>query len=277
MVFESQIDTLRAAQPIGIFDSGIGGLTVAHAVAELLPQEDIIYIGDTAHLPYGDKSADTICHYVRDIAEQLLAKQCKLLLIACNSATAAAYQDLCHYLAGRAELMGVIEPVIDHIVCHHAQQRIGLIGTRQTINSNVFAQKLAAKIDDLQFSAVATPLLVPVIEEGFHDQCDLVDAVLKVYLTDPALKDVEALILGCTHYPVIKPRLHAYYGPKVVLIDAAEITAKALQQRLSQLNLLNPQSKSGSREFYVSDLTPAFARQARGFFGEAICLQALTP
>lgn len=267
---------LSKHQPIGIFDSGIGGLTVAHAVAQHLPHEDIIYIGDTAHLPYGDKSAEMIRHYVRAIADQLLAKGCKLLLVACNSATAAAYEDLQAYLAGRAQLLGVIDPVVDYLVQHHASQRIGLIGTHQTVNSGVFAQKLKACLPQVHFTALATPLLVPVIEEGFHDHCELVDAVLKAYLGDSALQDVDVLVLGCTHYPVIKARLRAYYNDRVTLIDAADITAKALAVHLQQADLLNLQPVSGTREFWVSDLTQAFARQAQGFFGQAIPLQLLS-
>lgn len=262
-------------QPIGIFDSGIGGLTVAHAVAQHLPHEDIIYLGDTAHLPYGDKSAETIRHYVRAIADQLLAKGCKLLLVACNSATAAAYEDLQAYLAGRAHLLGVIDPVVDYLVQYHASQRIGLIGTHQTVNSGVFAYKLRDRVPEVHFTALATPLLVPVIEEGFYDHCELVDAVLAAYLGESVLQDIDVLVLGCTHYPVIKARLRAYYGDRVSLIDAADITAKALATYLQQTELLNPQSISGSHAFWVSDLTQAFARQAKGFFGQAIPLQLL--
>lgn len=266
---------MSANQAIGIFDSGIGGLTVAHAVAESLPHENIIYIGDTAHLPYGDKSATIIRHYVRAIADQLLARQCKLLLVACNSATVAAYDDLAAYLDGRVVLLGVVDPVVDYLVQHHAQQKIGLIGTRQTVSSGVFTQKLTAKIPGMRIGALATPLLVPVIEEGFYDHHDVVDAVIKAYLSDPILADIETLVLGCTHYPVIKARLRAYYQDQVELIDAALITAQAVMTRLAQLQLLNPQTTTGQREFYVSDLTPAFRQQAQGFFGEHIELQLL--
>ncbi len=262
-------------QPIGIFDSGIGGLTVAHAVARLLPNEAIIYIGDTAHLPYGDKSAETIQHYVRTIVDILLAKRCKLILIACNSATAAAYDYLQHYLADRAHLLGVIEPVIAYLAKHHRQQTIGLIGTRQTINSGVFQKKLTASMPGTSIAALATPLLVPVIEEGFQDHSAIVDAVLNVYLTNPILASINTLVLGCTHYPIIKSRIAAYYHDRVTLIDAAEITALALKQDLMTLQLLNPQCAPPHREFYVSDLTPAFADQASGFFGADISLQLL--
>ena len=259
-------------QAIGIFDSGMGGLTVAHAVAACLPHENIIYFGDTAHLPYGDKSAETIQGYVRTIVDVLLAKNCKLILIACNSATAAAYDYLQDYLQGRAHLMGVIDPVVDHVVLHHAKQTIGLIGTRQTVNSKVFEQKLQAKMPGFPLAALATPLLVPVIEEGFHANHSLVDAALQAYLHEPLLDNIDVLILGCTHYPIIKSRIQAHYGECVTLIDAGVVTADAVQQRLTHLDLLNPQQGVGQYEFYVSDLTPAFSQQAEDFFRSSMKL-----
>lgn len=267
--------TIEKQQAIGIFDSGIGGLTVAHAVAQRLPHENIIYVGDTAHLPYGDKSAETIRHYVRHIADVLLAQRCKLILIACNSATAAAYDYLTDYLQGRAELMGVIAPVVAYIAAHHADQALGLIGTRQTVDSNVFQQQLSTHMPRLNFVALATPLLVPVIEEGFHDHSPLVDAVLNAYLSDARLATIEVLILGCTHYPLIKSRVQAYYANRVQLIDASLITADAVAERLSTLDLSNDQPDLGQHSFYVSDLTPAFRAQAADFFGDTIRLQLL--
>lgn len=260
---------------IGIFDSGMGGLTVAHAVSDLLPHEDLIYVGDTAHLPYGDKSAATIQQYVRDIADYLLAKKCKLILVACNSATAAAFDNLQGYVGGQAELLGVIDPVVDYVALHHGHQKIGLIGTKQTVHSQVFLKKLRQKNPHIQFSALATPLLVPMIEEGFHEKPAVVQAVLDNYLQHSSLTDIEVLILGCTHYPLLKNYLHAYYGKRVELIDASVITAQACQKRLQEKALLNRQTHVGQREFYVSDLTPAFQLQAQHFFGESLSLELL--
>lgn len=264
---------LNATQPIGIFDSGVGGLTVAHAVAQCLPYEEILYFGDTAHAPYGDKSALTIQRYCYPILDFLLGKGCKLILVACNSATAAAYAKIQTYLAGRALLLGVIEPVINAIAARFHDKTIGLIGTKQTVSSQVFAKAIQALPNHLQFKALATPLLAPIIEENFHHQQALIDMVLALYLQQPALQGVDALILACTHYPLIKANIQRYYQNKLTLLDAAEITAMELSKTLTERRLLNPQKRPGSKSFFVSDYTPAFAAQANQFFGESVALQ----
>lgn len=265
--------TLSAAQPIGIFDSGVGGLTHVHAVAALLPHEDFIYFGDTARLPYGDKSVETIKIYCQEMADFFLSQACKVILIACNTATAAAYEFMCEYVGDKAHVIGVVEPVVQYIANNFAHKKIGLIGTRQTVNSQVFAKKLAAYNKNIQLSSLATPLLVPVIEEGFYQHQNVVDAVLQAYLDSPQLQNIEALVLACTHYPLLKNRIDHFYQGKVVLIDAPNITAKYLQQFLLQHQLLNTQSQLGSRYFYFSDYTDNFSLLAKYFFGEEIKLE----
>ena len=258
---------------IGIFDSGIGGLTVAKAVAMRLPHENILYFGDTAHAPYGDKSALTIRQYCYGIVDFLISKQCKVILVACNSAAAAAFPDLKAYVAKRALLLGVIDPLIAHIAQHYHDKTIGLIGTKQTVASRVFEQKILSLPNKLKFKALATSLLVPLIEENFHHQKGLVEQVLNVYLKEPSLADIDALILGCTHYPVIKEEISAYYQHKLPLVEAGELTANALADMLVDHPLLNPQTVLGQHQFFVSDYTEAFAAMAKRFFGSEIKLE----
>ena len=157
------------AAPIGIFDSGIGGLTLAHAITELMPNENIVYFGDTAHLPYGDKSATAIQAYSLKICNFLMEKQCKLILIACNSASAAAYDLVKTYVGTKAIVVNVIDPVIDYLDQNWEGKTIGLIGTKQTVNSGIYATKAEALGKNIHIKSLATPLLAPMIEEGFFN------------------------------------------------------------------------------------------------------------
>jgi glutamate racemase len=266
----------QASQAIGIFDSGIGGLTVAHAVAQQLPHENIIYFGDTAHLPYGDKSAQTIQGYCHRIVDFLLSKNCKLILAACNSATAAAYQFLFDYIKPHALFMNVIDPVVDYVAQHCHDQTIGLIGTRQTVNSNIFFEKIMALPNQLELKSLATPLLVPLIEENFYRNDALVDQVLKTYFDQPELANIEMLILACTHYPILKSRISSFYQHRIPILDSAEITANALRSLLSEHHLLNQKKHLGRPHFYVSDLTEVFSQMANYFFAaETITLEPI--
>ena len=257
--------------PIGIFDSGTGGLTVAKAVKALLPNEDMIYFGDTAHLPYGDKSAATIQAYSIKITDILLQRGCKVILIACNSASAAAFDLIKAYAGSKAMVFNVIDPVIDHLKLTASGKKVGLIGTLQTVNSNVFQQKIDDQNIGLQLCALATPLLAPMIEEGFvHNAVS--HEVIANYLGNDLLVDVESLIMGCTHYPIIKEEIKDYYKNKVELIDSANIVARSLEQHLIAHNLLSDQNK-GNDQFLVSDYTPAFEKAAHLFFNKEIHLE----
>jgi glutamate racemase len=262
---------LHSHQPIGIFDSGIGGLTVAHAVTEALPNEDIIYFGDTAHLPYGDKSTAAIQAYSIKICDLLIRQNCKLILIACNSASAAAFELVREYVGSKAKVLNVIDPVVNFIGAHYAGQTIGLIGTKQTVNSNVYMKK----IDDLQKAVVlhslATPLLAPMIEEGFFNN-SVSESVIQAYLSDPLIQEIKALILGCTHYPLIKKQIARFYQNQVQIIDSSEIVAASVKQYVQEAGLLN-QTVNPYRKFFVSDYTQSFEASTRIFFGEQVRLE----
>lgn len=261
---------LNASQPIGIFDSGIGGLTITHHVVKLLPKENIIYFGDTAHLPYGDKSAAVIQSYATRIAHILLEQQCKLILIACNTASAAAYQFIKTSVDDRCIVMNVIDPVIDYLKLNQQYKNIGLIGTRQTVHSEIFNKKLAALNLNCQLKPYPTNLLASAIEEfGDHP---VIDALLEVYLTQPSLQNIDSLILACTHYPIIKHKISKFYRDTITIIDPSEIVAKAVVKQLTAKELLNEQGH-GHKHFYVSDYTESFAKHAAYFFTENIRLE----
>lgn len=260
-----------SSQPIGIFDSGIGGLTVAHAIVSHLPKENIIYFGDTVHLPYGDKSTAAIQAYAVKIAHMLLQQQCKIIVIACHSASAAAYDLVKEYIGDQAIVVNVIDPTIRLLKEQYANKRIGLIGTRQTVNSHIYKKKLDELNLGITLCASATNLLAAAIEE-FGNNHQVIDSLLSVYLSDPNLQNIDALVLACTHYPIIKERIAPHYKKNVELIDSADIAAKAVKRLLEKNNLLNTNGTS-NKLFYLSDYTESFASKAKLFFGEDITLE----
>lgn len=261
----------ESLRPIGIYDSGIGGLTVAQAITKLMPGEDIIYFGDTAHLPYGDKSEAAIQAYSVKIAEVLLRQGCKVIVIACNSASSAAYELLKEYVRKDAHIINVIDPMVDFVTQHHSQKKVGLIGTKRTVTSGVYAARVADAGKNILLKSLATPLLAPMIEEGFFNN-QISHEIIAQYLSDPALLDIESLILACTHYPLIKKEITDFYHNKVIILDSSEIVAKALKDHLESLSLLNSSPNSVKR-FFVSDYTPSFEASTRLFFGEVVHLE----
>ncbi|HSW70658.1 MAG TPA: glutamate racemase [Gammaproteobacteria bacterium] len=263
----------NTTQPIGIFDSGIGGLTIAQAIMKLLPQENIIYFGDTAHFPYGEKSIAAIQSYSLKIANLLLQQNCKLILIACNSASSAAYSLLKQHVGSQALVMDVIDPLVSWISQNYAHQKtkMGLIGTKATVHSNVYKKKIDALNLGIELSSYSTNLLASAIEEfGNHE---VINGLLSIYLEHPALKNIEALILACTHYPVVKERIAAYYNNKVDIIDSSDIVALAVKSTLEHAKLLNTH-KTGSDHFYISDNNlDAFKAGTKLFFNHEIALK----
>lgn len=262
--------THTPSQPIGIFDSGIGGLTVAHALVKHLPKENIIYFGDTAHMPYGDKSTAAIQAYALKVAHMLLQQKCKLILIACNSASAAAYELVKEYVGDKALVMNVIDPVIRHLKEKHSNRRIGLIGTRQTVNTHIYKKKIDDLNNGITLSSFATNLLASAIEEfGDHR---VIDALLETYLAHPDLQNIDALVLACTHYPIIKDKIQNYYKAEIDLIDSSDTVAQAVKELLESNHLINANGTS-NKHFYVSDYTESFAANAKRFFGNDIKLE----
>ncbi|MEO1099962.1 MAG: glutamate racemase [Bacteroidota bacterium] len=257
-------------KPIGVFDSGIGGLTVARAIKKLLPNESLIYFGDTAHLPYGDKSEAAIQAYSIKITDVLLEKNCKAIVVACNSASASAYNLLQEYAGKRVEIVNVIDPMIEFVNKHFRRQTVGVIGTKRTVESNIYSKKLKVLNNGIICKSLATPLLVPMIEEGFFNQRISHD-IIDNYLSSQGLADIKALILGCTHYPLIKEEVTNFLEHKVEALDSSEITANFLGQKLAAKGLLASE-KVENDEFMVSDFTQSFESSTKLFFGELIHL-----
>ena len=258
--------------PIGIFDSGIGGLTVAKAVTHILPNENIIYFGDTAHLPYGDKSTAAIQAYSVKICDFLLQHHCKVILIACNSASAAAYELVKEYVGSKAKIFNVIDPTVAFVGENFSGKTIGLIGTQQTVNSAVYQTKIENLGLNIHIKSLATRLLAPMIEEGFFDN-NISESTIQTYLSDKTLTDISALILACTHYPLILPQIEKYYQKSVVIIDGSLKVAASLKEYLQINHLEKDVNTPTFKRFFVSDYTKSFENSTRMFFGQAIELE----
>jgi glutamate racemase len=261
---------INAAQPIGIFDSGIGGLTVANAIAKALPKEQLIYFGDTAHLPYGDKSPDSIKYYSIRIAQFLLQENCKMIVVACNTASALAYETVKDFVGGRVPVIDVVEPVVEEIVKGGKHKHIGVIATKGTIKSDIYARKIKEKDKHISVASQATPLLASMIEEGFFNN-KISRTIIYDYLSRPKLKKIDSLILACTHYPLIRKEVEEYYRGKIKIYDNAEVVAKKVAAVLKREKLLATK-KGGPHRFYVSDFTKSFEESSRFFFPSKIKL-----
>lgn len=262
----------KASHPIGVFDSGIGGLTVAKAISELLPNEHLIYFGDTAHMPYGEKSPHAIKSYSEKIAGFLIEQPCKLVVIACNSASATAFKQVQKILPDKNFVINVIDPVVEHLVSGGDYKKIGLIGTKRTVTSAVYKKKFEKANPEISLKSLATPLLAPMIEEGFFNN-KISRTVVHSYLTNPHLSNIESIILACTHYPLIINEISSYYKGKVNIINSAEIVSMAVQKFLTERDLLNTSKKAPKHQFYVSDYTESFEETAKIFFGGKIKLK----
>jgi len=268
------LHNLQANNPIGIFDSGIGGLTVAHAISKELPGEKLIYFGDTAHLPYGDKSPDSIKYYAIRISQLLLQKRCKMIVIACNTASAMAYETVKDFVGRQALVVNVIDPVVEEVLNRKKKiKRIGVIGTKGTVKSDIYAQKILQGNPKLEVNSLATPLLVGMIEEGFFNN-KISRTIIGDYLSRPRLKKIDSLILACTHFPLIKPEIETYYKGEVEIIDSAGVVARYVHDLLKKKKLVAVQ-KNPQQQFFVSDFTKSFEKSTRFFFRKKIRLEEL--
>ena len=261
---------LMKNSPIGIFDSGIGGLTVANAIKEVLPNENIIYFGDTEHLPYGEKSKTAIQNFSKKITQFLLEKKCKTIIIACNSASSVAYKCV-KEIAGNTPVFNVINPVVAEVVKQCSEYNIGVIGTKTTIQSNIYETEIKSLCSAAKVSSLATPLLAPMIEEGFINE-DISHTIIANYLSNIKLAAIDHLILACTHYPLIHQEIKDYYKGSVNVIDTANIVAQHIAKQLKEDNLLND-SKETEHHFYVSNYTESFEKSAKFFFQEDLQLE----
>lgn len=262
---------LSPEQPIGIFDSGVGGLTVAREIKKLLPNENLIYFGDTKHLPYGEKSREAIVGYSTQIARFLLEKNCKAIVIACNSATANALREVLDEVDNRIPVIDVINPVAEK-VAYEIHNNVGVIATKATVNSGLYRKSIRKHNRFIKVDELATPLLVPAIEEGFKNH-PITHSIVYNYLSNKKLKNIETLILGCTHYPLLIDEIRQYYGNRVRVIDSPGIVANQLKMILEQNQLLNSKNPNPDYHFYLSDLTKNFEKISKKFFGNSIKLE----
>lgn len=260
--------------PIGIFDSGIGGLTVARAIYQRLPGESTIYFGDTARVPYGPKSPETVRRYSLEILNWLLGQGVKLVVVACNTSTAHALTAL--RAASPVPVLGVIEPGARAGVAASRGGPTGVIGTAGTIASNAYARAIHALAPAVRVEQIACPLFVPLVEEGWFDH-PATELIAREYLTPLSDAGVDALVLGCTHYPLLKPLLSRVMGPGVRLIDSAEETASAAHEALHAQGLEAPGGNAVYHRFVVSDDEPRFRQVGSRFIGEKLASAEVVP
>jgi glutamate racemase len=260
---------MSSSRPVGVFDSGIGGLTVAHEIMRQLPHESIVYFGDTARVPYGPKSPDTVCRYSREIASFLCDQDVKAIVIACNTATAHALPLLRDELS--LPVLGVVEPGARAAVRASAGGRIGVIGTAGTVRSGAYERAIRALDPDARITTRACPLFVPLVEEGWIEH-PITRQVAQEYLEPLKAEEISALVLGCTHYPLLKSLLCRTVGAGVTLIDSAAETAAELGRVLRDAGLEAPAAsdETPTHRFIASDDPLQFLQLGQRFLGDAI-------
>ena len=256
----------REKLPIGIFDSGLGGLTVLKAVHRLLPNEHLIYVGDTARVPYGTKSPETIKKYAFQISFFLLQKKVKALVVACNSVSAVALKSL---QGLPIPVVGVIEPGARAAALATSNMKVGVVGTSATIRSHSYRAAIRRFSPKIRVHEEPCPLFVPLVEEGWTRHAVTL-SVAQEYLSPLRKSKLDTLVLGCTHYPLLKPILQSVMGHRVNLIDSAEETAKDVAQTLRINKLLNSSTNPGRMSFFVTDNSASFALNGRKFFGPSL-------
>jgi glutamate racemase len=254
------------ARPIGVFDSGIGGLTVLRALTEALPGEDFIYLGDTARLPYGTKSNEVIVRYSRENSEFLLAKGIKMLVVACNTASAVALVEIARITV--VPVIGVIEPGAAAAVVASRRGKIGVIGTEATIASGAYTRAIHALRPSAEIYTRACPLLVPLVEEGWTEN-EIAQRTVAFYLQSLKQSGIDTLLLGCTHYPLLRGLFERVLGPGVKIVDSADATAAAVSKRLTALRLARSRG-NGSQSFFVTETPERFVRVGRRFIGDRV-------
>jgi glutamate racemase len=254
---------------IGVFDSGVGGLTVVAALRRRLPGESIVYLGDTARLPYGTKSAQTVSRYSQRNVDFLVALQVKAIVVACNSASALALPSL----SAPVPLFGVLQPGAQR-ACEVSGGRVGVIATESTIRSGAYELALRSLRPELEVHSQACPLLVPLVEEGWIDD-PVTEQVATRYLAPLLRAKIDTLVLGCTHYPLLAPLLGRVAGEGVRLVDSAQSVAEALARRLRELGLEADSPTPPRHRALLTDLTPRFEAIASRFLGEEAGLECI--
>ena len=258
---------VNRSDPIGVFDSGIGGLTVVRALMEQLPFENIIYFGDTARVPYGIKSVETISRYATQITEFLVHQRVKLLIVACNTMSAVAYkviEDL-----SPVPVLDVVDAGARSAIAETHNKCVGVIGTPATINSNAYQKAIKRFDPNIRVFSQACPLFVPLVEEGWLDH-QVTRLTAQEYLRPVIAQNIDTLVLGCTHYPLLKPLLQEVLGDQISLVDSAEAITEQAGESLSKHNLRNEQQKPPEYRFYVTDVPIRFTNIGERFLGRTL-------
>jgi glutamate racemase len=253
--------------PIGVFDSGIGGLTVARAIIERLPLENIIYFGDTARVPYGVKSPETISRYATQITEFLLQQKVKVLIVACNTMAAVAYgaiKDL-----SSVPTLDVVDAGARSAVAETHNKYVGVIGTPATINSNAYVKAIKEYDPEITVFSQPCPLFVPLVEEGWLDH-QVTRLTAQEYLRPVVAQNIDTLVLGCTHYPLLKPLLREVLGDQITLVDSAQTIARETEELLRKNSAQNIQEKPPEYRFYVTDVPVRFKEIGEHFLGTTL-------
>jgi glutamate racemase len=251
---------------IGVFDSGIGGLTVLHSIIEALPKENTVYLGDTARSPYGTKSVDTVTRYSFENSHFLVEKGVKMVVVACNTSTAIALERLQADL--ELPVIGVIGPGVRSAIATTRSKKIGVIGTEATIQSGAYTRALKAADPAVEVYSRACPLFVPLVEEGWTEN-HVVEMTVQAYLESLKQSGIDTLILGCTHYPLLKKAIRKFMRNGVRLVDSAEETAKEVVAMLKK-NALAKKTGKGAHSFFVTDAPDRFIQVGRRFLGEKV-------
>jgi glutamate racemase len=255
------------SKPIGVFDSGIGGLTVVHALTKRLPHENVVYFGDTARVPYGPKSPQVVREYAAQDVDFLASKDVKMVVIACNTVSAVALDVVMK--RAKVPVVGVIHPGAAAALNATKKKRVGVIGTLATIGSNAYAHAIRQLDKDIQVFSQACPLFVPLAEEGWTDH-KVTELVAKEYLFPLQLEKIDTLILGCTHYPLLREAIQKVVDGTVTLIDSGEATAAEVERLLDEHGMRNPSTHKPNLQFYVSDIPAKFTEVGERFLGQKL-------
>ena len=254
-------------KPIGVFDSGLGGLSVVKELRKQMPSEDIIYFGDTARVPYGTKSKESIIRFSCENAEMLLSKNVKMIVVACNSSTSYALGVLRKKYD--IPIMGVIEPGAKKAVAETNKKRVGIIATSATINSSRYQDIIKRLNSSIKVFAQSCPLFVPIVEEGWL-KGEVTISVVNEYLSGLKNKKIDTLVLGCTHYPLLKPAIKKVMGKEVYLVDSAKETASEVKRFLGSRGMSKISAIKGKSKYFISDRPQEFERIAKKFLGHEI-------
>ena len=256
-------------RPIGVFDSGLGGLTAVRELARIMPEEDLVYFGDTGRVPYGSRSKETIIHYARQDVAFLNTFEPKAIVIACGTVSTTALEVLQRDSA--VPIFGVVEPAARAAARLTQNGRVGLIGTEASIRSGAYERALAALDPRVEILSRACPLLVPLVENGrFQPGDPVAETVAAEYLAPMKEQDIDTLMLGCTHYPLLRPIIADYMGENVSLVDVGEQCARWVSDQLSARGLRTDRTEKGRRRYFVSDNPDGFCKQASLFLGEDV-------